>query len=175
MYRLSRWFWCDNCLEEINGTHLFCIDCTDGGWSNSMDLCSNCWSSTCSREYENLHHLPAHTLLQIRQPFPGLGLSGLFEQAKMMVQSSQIERSLAVDQGADLECKVCKKAIGEKAYWCCMACDGEYNVRYGFLDILTAVQLLTYVSLVIFGSRPRNHGSSNARLGRWAHMECCTP
>ena len=29
-------------------------------------------------------------------------------------------------------CKVCHKAIVEKEYWCCMACDGEYNLSYGF-------------------------------------------
>ena len=102
-----------------------CSDCTEGGWSESLDLCSDCWSLPCSRKEDNLQHVPAHTLVQLRQPFPRTGLSGLFEQAKSIVQTNQILWSHFI-------CEMCKKDIVEAPYWCCIACYCEYNVWCGF-------------------------------------------
>ena len=47
---------------------------------NSTDLDSD--RLRFLRKEDHRRHLPAHILLQIRQPFPQTGLSGLFEQAK---------------------------------------------------------------------------------------------
>lgn len=109
----------------IDGSRLLCCDCTEGGWSDSTDLCSNCCSSTFPRKDNNEHHLPAHTLLQLRQPYPRTGLSGLFKQARQKVKDHQ-------DCFADPKhpkCGVCGGATGEP-YWCCMTCSGEYNLLY---------------------------------------------
>ena len=103
-----------------------CSDCTEGGWSKSVDLCSNCWSSTCSRKEDNKHHFPTHILVQIRQPFPAIGLSGLFEKARSMVKNS---RGGFMHRGGP-ECGVCQCVIVERGYWRCLTCNSEYDIRY---------------------------------------------
>ena len=41
---------------------------------------------------------------------------------------------------------MCQKTVGEVPYWCCTACDGEYNVSYGIFRY-TNVDSATYVCI----------------------------
>ena len=114
---------CDSCGNIIDGTRLICSDCTVGGWSNSIDLCSNCWSSDCSRESDHKRHISTHMLIQFRRPVPRMEYYDRFGLAMRVVEAStkRLKQS-------ELSCAICEKAIPEKPYWCCLVCDGAFNI-----------------------------------------------
>jgi hypothetical protein len=47
-----------------------------------------------------------------------------FQYAKKVVEAS-VEKQSA---GFELPCSLCKKAIPEKPYWCCLGCDGALSI-----------------------------------------------
>ena len=115
---------CDKCHKLISNTRLICSDCTVGGWSESVDLCANCWQSDCSREFDNRRHISTHMLIQFRRTVPQLEWYSLFEGAKEVVKRSMENMSMV----SGLFCAQCKKVITEKPYWCCLACDGAFCI-----------------------------------------------
>ena len=115
---------CDHCKKQLSNSRLVCSDCTVGGWSNSIDLCGDCWSSDCSRERDNKHHISTHLLVQFRRPVFRMEHYGLFRDAKMVVEAS-VEKLSAV---SELSCTICHKAISEKPFWCCLVCDGTLSI-----------------------------------------------
>ena len=115
---------CDNCHNLISDSRLICSDCTVGGWSNSVDLCADCWEFDCSRESDNKRHISTHMLIQFRRPVSQLEYYSLFEDAKGVVGDS-VENLYMV---SELPCAQCNQAITEVPYWCCLACDGTFCI-----------------------------------------------
>ena len=115
---------CDKCDNLITNSRLICSDCTAGGWSNSVDLCADCWKFDCSRESDNKRHISTHMLIQFRRAVPRLEYYSVFEGAKEVVKRSMENMSMV----SGLSCAQCKKAITEKPYWCCLACDGTFCI-----------------------------------------------
>jgi hypothetical protein len=120
---------CDNCGNTITDTRLVCSDCTEGGWSNSIDLCANCWSSDCSRESDHKRHVSTHTLIQFRRLVSRMEHYDCFEYAKQSIKASIAKQS----EGSELSCAICKTAIPEKPYWCCLGCDGTFSISVDLL------------------------------------------
>lgn len=116
---------CDNCGNIVRGSRLMCSDCTVGGWSNSIDLCANCWSSDCSRESDHKNHISTHMLIQFRRPVPRMEYYDRFGLAKRVVEAST--KNL---RQLELSCAICAEAIPEKPYWCCLVCDGTFSTSY---------------------------------------------
>ncbi|SRR5258706_5306332 len=108
----------------ISHTRLICSHCTVGGWSNSIDLCGDCWEADCSREDDNKNHVSTHMLIQFRRPVGRLELFGIFEYGKEVAEASTERMSME----SGLPCAVCKKAISEKPYWCCLTCNGALGI-----------------------------------------------
>ena len=111
---------CDHCGDMISHSRLICSNCTVGGWSNSIDLCGNCWADDCTREDDNKNHVSTHMLIQVRRPIGRMELHGVFEYGKEVVDASTEKMSMA----SELPCAKCEKAITEKPYWCCLGCNG---------------------------------------------------
>src|SRR5258706_4728957 len=114
---------CNHCGETILHSRLICSDCTTGCWSNSVDLCADCWKFDCYRESDNKRHISTHMLIQVRRPVSQLEYYGLFEDAKRVVKAS-VETMSTV---SELSCALCENVIPEKPYWCCLACCGTFG------------------------------------------------
>jgi hypothetical protein len=101
-----------------------CSDCTVGGWSDSVDICADCWTYDCERETDNKYHISTHMLVQLRRPIPRMAFHDRFGHAKRAVEASLEKMSVVLE----LTCAQCEKAIPEKPYWCCLVCDGTFEI-----------------------------------------------
>jgi len=81
-------------------------------------------------------------LIQFRHPISRLELYEVFEKAKGVVGVS-VENMSTV---SGLSCTQCEKAIPEKPYWCCLACNGAFGISQNLISPNASVDVYICIS-----------------------------
>ncbi|TFK64975.1 hypothetical protein BDN72DRAFT_962870 [Pluteus cervinus] len=53
---------CDSCQRSIYDTRLICLACVDKDFTNTLDICRSCMTTSTSRD--ELHHNPSHSMIK---------------------------------------------------------------------------------------------------------------
>ncbi|KAI5885421.1 uncharacterized protein SCHCODRAFT_02644700 [Schizophyllum commune H4-8] len=144
--------WCNACDNMIVGDRYACLQCTEDGLSNQIDLCADCRDQTPT--YHALVHSPAHTMVRIRFHLHNKDKKLVYDNARKALErvkyciGSQLDAAATPnrDQSAAQtkagcmipECVQCGKEGSLPCYYCsgcCVASMGKEDV-FGCKDCL---------------------------------------
>lgn len=109
---------CDRCQTQLklHSSRIVCIECSEGEFSDTLDLCPNCQTESFYRESGKKSHKLSHPVIQLRWVVLYFQINSIMSHAKSRLKALS-------DEGAKY-CTYCRKELQERLYWYCTQCEG---------------------------------------------------
>jgi hypothetical protein len=101
-----------------------CIECSEGEFFDTLDLCLACQAESVYREEDNKDHKPSHPMIQLRRAIFMIEVNPLLLDAKSRLSDLSEEYAM--------HCLVCNNELSKRPYWCCIECRGTSELHPTF-------------------------------------------
>ncbi|KAJ6585554.1 hypothetical protein B0H19DRAFT_424284 [Mycena capillaripes] len=114
--------YCDNCAESIYDTRLFCIQCMDDEYLETIDLCSKCRESTPRNE--DVIHTRSHLLIKTYRPIHDGDMALMVPEAEVI--ANRVKKAFKARRPRQL-CCCCGESVSP-LFWVCTVCTQDTYV-----------------------------------------------